>query len=72
MLVRKRLRVLLLLMIVSVGAVGIVQAAINDPKRHAMCYDKDGKYDPQVRDCDPNSCGCLFHQLEEFIKGLFK
>ena len=50
---------------------GVAHASVFDPKRHAMCYSEDGKYTPTSKDCDPNSCGCLFHRIEEYIKGLF-
>lgn len=69
---KKTTRIVLLSMLLSVGAAGVAQAAIYNEKRHAMCYDANGKFNPQSKDCDENSCGCFFHWVEETFKDLFK
>jgi len=69
---RKLSRTLALLMLLAVGVVGVAHAGIFDPKRHSMCYTEDGKYEPQSKDCDPNSCGCLLHEIGEYILTIFE
>jgi len=71
---KKLFATFLLLMLVSVPFAGTAGAngAIHNPKNDAVCYDKDGRWDPQNKSCDPESCGCLFHRIEEFIVDLFK
>ena len=62
--------VLLLLVSVAFPATGGKSAgAVFNPK--SQCHDSSGKWDPQNKNCDPHSCGCLFHQIEEFFKGIF-
>jgi len=72
---KKLLATLMLLMFVSVafaGKAGDSAGAINNPKSPStQCHDKSGNWNPQSKDCDQTSCGCLFHQIEEFIVGLF-
>lgn len=71
---KKLFATLLLLMCVSVafaGKAGDSAGAINNPKNEAVCHDKNGNWDPQDKSCDPYACGCLFHQIEEFIVGMF-
>lgn len=69
---KKLIATLMLLMCFSVtfaGKTGNLDNAINNPKN--PCHDVDGKWNPQNKDCDPYSCGCLFHQIEDFIKDIF-
>lgn len=61
----------MLLICISVAFASSTGAAIQNPKIQAQCHDANGKWDPQDKNCDPTSCGCLFHQIEDFIKGLF-
>lgn len=70
---KKLLATLMLLMFVSVafaGKTGSSEDIIYNPNA-PVCHDKAGKWDPQDKNCDPASCGCLFHQIEEFIVDLF-
>jgi len=70
---KKLLATFMLLMFVSVafaGKAGDSADVINNPNA-PVCHDKSGKWNPQDKNCDPESCGCLFHQIEEFIVGLF-
>lgn len=69
---RKLLLIFMLFVFVSVGFAGSTGNAIQNPKAHELCYNADGKFDPQDKNCDENSCGCLFHEIGEFIKGLFE
>jgi hypothetical protein len=71
---KKFLATLMLLMCVSMalaGTVGGSDGVIDNPNS-PVCHDKNGRWSPQSKDCDPASCGCLFHEIEEFIKGLFE
>ncbi|QQS39958.1 MAG: hypothetical protein IPM63_11325 [Acidobacteriota bacterium] len=71
---KKLFATLLLLVFVSVGfpaTSGKSAGAVYNPKEAPICHDAAGKWNPQNKNCDPNSCGCLFHQIEEFLKGLF-
>lgn len=61
-----------LVMFVSVSVAGVAHASIYDEKRHLSCYTADGKFEPLRKDCDINSCGCFFHQIEELFKSIFK
>jgi hypothetical protein len=70
---KKMIAKFLLVMIVSISLVGIVIAAdnaVHNPKFDAMCIDSNGKM-IESKDCDPYSCGCLFHEIGRFIKGMF-
>jgi hypothetical protein len=72
---KKLLATFMLLMFVSVAFAGPAggDSAIENPKTRAIqCHDKNGNWSPQDKNCDPTSCGCLFHQIEEFIVGLFE
>lgn len=51
---------------------GASAGAIHNPKTYELCHDKDGKWNPTSKTCDSAACGCLFHQLEEFVVGLFE
>lgn len=69
---KKFIATLMLLMCVSVafaGKVGDSGNAVENPKN--LCHDDDGKWNPRDKSCEPGNCGCLFHQIEEFLKGLF-
>lgn len=67
---RKRIASLMLLLTFTIASVGVVSASIFNQKRYEMCHDANGKL-IDSKDCDPNSCGCLFHEIEEFLKGVF-
>ncbi|MGQ0540302.1 MAG: hypothetical protein ACT4O9_00460 [Blastocatellia bacterium] len=67
---RKKIASLMLLLTFTIASVGVVSASIYNEKRYSQCHDADGKF-IESKDCDPTSCGCLFHEIEEFIKGLF-
>ena len=70
---KKIFATLLLLMCVSVafaGTTGDADNVINNPKQ-VVCHDADGKWNPSDKSCDPGACGCLFHEIEEFIKSIF-
>lgn len=72
---KKMLATLMLLMCVSVAFAGktggdSTSGAIDGGGKN-LCHDNKGKWNPQSKDCDPDSCGCLFHEIEEFIAGLF-
>lgn len=70
---KKLLATFLLLMCVSVafaGKTGGSADVIDNPG--SQCHDKSGKWNPQNKNCDPTACGCLFHQIEEFVLGLFE
>lgn len=63
---------MLLLLSVTIGFAGRAgDSAIHNPKTFSMCHNEYGKWDPTDKSCDPASCGCLFHQIEEFLVGLF-
>ena len=61
----------MLLICVSVAFAGNTGDVIQNPKTATQCHDANGKWNPQDKSCDPNSCGCLFHQIEDFIKEFF-
>jgi hypothetical protein len=66
----------MLVMIITVGFTGSVGAKSNvivDPKLHASCIDSDGKWinNKQCGSESAPTCGCLFHQIGDFIKDLF-
>ena len=60
----------MLLMCLFVGFANNTAGAIESPNA-PVCHDKSGKWNPQSKNCDPDSCGCLFHQIEEFFVDLF-
>jgi hypothetical protein len=71
---KKIIASMMLLLMVSVAFAGKTadpDGAINNPKRYALCHDEAGKWDPQSKSCDPDACGCLFHQIEEFFMDVF-
>lgn len=70
---RKLFATFMLLMFVSVAFVGTASSAdevVYNPNP-PVCHDKDGKWDPQDKSCE-QTCGCFFHQIEEFIVDLFE
>lgn len=70
---RKIIAAMMLALFVTVSLVGAAIAsdgAIHNPKSHERCFDSKGT-PIDSKDCDPNSCGCLFHEIGEFITGLF-
>ena len=68
---KKLLATLLLLMCVSLAFAGKAgDSAVENPNA-PVCHDKNGKWDPQSKSCEPGNCGCLFHQIEEFFAELF-
>ena len=60
----------LLLMCFFVGFANNTAGAVENPSA-PVCHDKSGKWNPENKNCDPYSCGCLFHQIEEFFVDLF-
>ncbi len=69
---KKLFATFLLLVCVSAvfaGKTGGSESVIANPKA-PVCHDKDGRF-IDSKECDPTSCGCLFHQIEEFLIGLF-
>lgn len=69
---KRKIASLMLLILVTTGSVAVSHSAIYDEKRYNACHDKEGRFDPQSKDCDVNSCGCFFHEIEEFFKDLFR
>lgn len=67
---KKRIASLMLLLsMISVSA-GAAYAVIFNEKSYQRCHDNKGvRIDS--KECDPNACGCFFHWLEEYIKGMF-
>ena len=68
---KRTARILALVMLLSVGAASVVHAGVFDPKRYSICYNDKGQFDPQDKSCDPDSCGCIFHEIGEFILDIF-
>jgi len=52
------------------GLAGIVNAGIYNPQTN-RCHDSQGKF-VAGPNCDPFACGCLFHEIEDFIIKLFR
>lgn len=71
---KKLFATLLLLMCVSVvfaGKAGDSDGAVNNPDA-PVCHDKSGKWNPDLdKRCDEPTCGCLFHEIGEFVIGIF-
>lgn len=70
---KKTMAAMMLALLFTVSLVGVAVAAdgaIHNPKNDQACLDKNGKW-IDSKDCDPTSCGCLFHEIGEYIKGLF-
>ncbi|MDQ3799022.1 MAG: hypothetical protein M3384_06195 [Acidobacteriota bacterium] len=65
---KKLLATFMLMMCVFVF-VGTTAASIYDPGTN-RCHDASGKF-VSGPNCDPNSCGCLFHEAYEYIKSFF-
>lgn len=57
----------MLLLFVTAGLVGAVDAAIHNPK--SECVDVNGEVS---KTCHPTGCGCLFHVIEEFFTDIFE
>lgn len=69
---KKLIATMLLLLCVTIGFAGRAgDSAILNPKSYALCHDDYGKWDAKDKSCDPESCGCLYHQIEEFFVELF-
>lgn len=60
----------MLLFTFTITTAGIATAAVYNEKRYSQCHDENGKF-IEGKNCDRNACGCLFHQIEEFVKGVF-
>ncbi len=67
---KKKITSSLLLLVITAMFAGAAFAAIHNPKMDADCYNKDGVF-VESKTCDPASCGCLFHRIEEYIKDYF-
>lgn len=61
--------ILMMCVFVFAGQAGTPDGGIYDPTGN-RCHDSKGKFIPGPN-CDPESCGCLFHEIAEYIKGLF-
>ena len=67
---KKRIVMFFVILLVSLTLTAGIDAAIHSPKN--QCYDAEGKWDPQVKTCDPNQCTCLFHRIGDFVKDFVK
>ena len=70
---KKLFATLLLLACVSVafaGKTGGSDSIVRNPNG-PVCHDESGKWNPENKNCDQNSCGCFFHQIEEYLTKLF-
>lgn len=67
---KKIVATLMLLMLFAIPAVPATDDGRFDSKKWALCHNEDGKF-IEGPDCDPNSCGCLWHEIETFFKELF-
>lgn len=54
---------------VFAGQAGTTNETLANPGTN-RCHDAEGKFVPGPN-CEPNSCGCLFHEIFEFIKEMF-
>jgi len=61
--------VLVICVFVFAGQAGTTDNSIYDPGTN-RCHDSKGRFIPG-ENCDPNSCGCLFHEVYDYIKSLF-
>ena len=73
---KKTISTVVLFMIITLGFTGNIGAkssAVSDPKAHAACIDSNGKW-IENKECGsqnaPN-CGCLFHQIVDYIGDFF-
>lgn len=67
---KKRLASWMLLLVMTVTFATAAGAAIHNPKTYEQCHDAQGKR-IAAKDCDPDACGCLLHEIAEFFKGFF-
>lgn len=65
---KKLLATVFLLLSVSIVYAGAPREAVPSTM---VCHDKKGNWAPQDKNCDPNSCGCLFHQIWDFVTEAF-
>ncbi|HLM00326.1 MAG TPA: hypothetical protein VK400_04665 [Pyrinomonadaceae bacterium] len=65
----KKLLATFMLMACVLVFAGTTAASIYDPGTN-RCHDADGKF-VAGPNCDPNSCGCLFHEIFDYIKEMF-
>jgi hypothetical protein len=68
---KNKLASLMLVFVMTATLATAAGAAIYNPKTSGQCHDANGKFIPS-KECDPDACGCLFHEIEEFIKGFFE
>ena len=67
---RKKIALVLMVLAMSLTLAAGVSAAVYNPK--SSCHDENGKWAPRDKNCDINSCGCLYHEIERFVKEMFK
>lgn len=74
---KKLFATILLLMCFSFAFAGKSGSSNDVVASKSRCVDSNGKVNPKITkntNCNrpPTSCGCLFHEIEEFIKNIFK
>ena len=68
---RKIVATLLLLTVMTLGVGSVVHAAVHNPKAEALCPSDKDAFASETKDC-VQTCGCLFHEIEEFILEIFR
>jgi|GEM_PF-2220718 len=73
---KKAVSTVMLIMVITLGFTGSIGAKSSvtaNPKLHAACIDSEGKW-IENKECGsqnvPN-CGCLFHQIVDYIGDFF-
>ncbi len=66
---KKLLGTLVLLVFVSVGFAGIDGIA-HTSSTNAKCFDSKGNA-INSKECSQTNCTCLFHQVVDFVEGMF-
>ena len=61
----------MLLLVMTATLATVAGAAVFNPKTYGQCHDAQGKL-INSKDCAEPTCGCLFHEIEEFVKGFFE
>ena len=66
----------MLVMVITLGftgSIGAKNSVVTNPKAHAACVDSEGKW-IESKECGPQdnpACGCLFHQIVDYIGDFF-
>ncbi len=68
---KKKILSLMLFVALSSGFVVVTHSAVPTDRKFDPCHNSEGKFEPTRKDCDPYSCGCLFHRIEEFFADIF-